>query len=284
MNIRRLRMGLKTVLGIAKEGFFIPYRYAASLPGPEDRKPYAAIETVMAAHEDRFTEMLDSLAAFEADFADFGTAPPPEPRFEQDWFPRLDAAICYAMVRMQKPARIIEVGSGHSTRFMARAIRDGKLATEFIAIDPAPRASIETLPITFVRRTLHEAGTEIFNSLEPGDILFIDSSHIAIPGTDVDDLFLNVIPALPDGVIIHIHDIFLPDDYPKDWEWRGYNEQQMVAPMFLYGGFDILFSSAYVRSRMRKRLDHSFCGRLPIPNGAYETSLWLMKGAARQKP
>ena len=278
MNMRRLRMGLKTVLGFRKEGFFIPYRYAASLPDAVSRRPYPAIEEMMAANEARFAAMLGSLAAFATDFAAIGTAPPPEPRFEQDWFPRLDAMVAYAMVRMKKPARIIEVGSGHSTRFMARAIRDGGIATEFTAIDPAPRANIEALPITFLRKTLHEAGRDVFRLLAPGDILFIDSSHIAMPGSDVDELFLNIIPTLPDGVILHVHDIFLPDDYPESWDWRGYNEQQVVAPMFLGGGFELLFSSAYVRSRMTAALERSIVPTFPLPNGAFETSLWLQKG------
>src|SRR5690606_7339978 len=130
MNMRRLRMGLKTVLGFRKEGFFIPYRYAASLPDAVSRRPYPAIEEMMAANEARFAAMLGSLAAFATDFAAIGTAPPPEPRFEQDWFPRLDAMVAYAMVRMKKPARISEWGTVHYTRIMSRAIRDGRMTTD----------------------------------------------------------------------------------------------------------------------------------------------------------
>lgn len=277
MNLRRLRMGLNTVLGLKKEGFFIPYRYASSLPDAGDRRPYPAIAALMAAREEQFAGILDSLAAYADDFKTFGTAPPPDPRFEQDWFPRLDAAVAYAMVRQRKPARIVEVGSGHSTRFMARAIKDGNLATNFTAIDPAPRASIETLPVTIVRKTLADAGEASFRDLAAGDILFIDSSHIAMPGSDVDELFLNILPALPDGVFIHIHDIFLPDDYPPSWDWRGYNEQLLAAPLFLSGGYELLFSSAYVASRMAELLSRSAISGLPLPDGAFETSLWLQK-------
>lgn len=279
MTMRRLRMGLKTVLGLGKEGFFIPYRYAGSLPAAGARKPYDAIAAFMAARERQFAAILDSLAEYEADFGTFGAAPPPDPRFEQDWFPRLDAAVAYAMVRQEKPARIVEVGSGHSTRFMARAIKDGGLATRFTAIDPAPRASIETLPIEIVRKTLANAEQSPFTALAAGDILFIDSSHIAMPGSDVDELFLNILPALPAGVLIHIHDIFLPDDYPVSWDWRGYNEQLVAAPLFLSGGYELLFSSAYVASRMPEHVSRSAAGHLPLPDGAYETSLWLRKRA-----
>ncbi|WP_288901880.1 class I SAM-dependent methyltransferase [uncultured Sneathiella sp.] len=283
MNLRRLRMGLNTVLGLKKEGFFIPYRYAASLPNATARKSYRAIERFMAEREGDFAKRLENLTTYKDRFESFGTLPPPEPRFEQDWFPRLDAAIAYAMVREEKPARIVEVGSGHSTRFMVRAIKDEALSTEFTAIDPAPRATIETLPIQVIRKTLHDAKNDSFANLAPGDILFIDSSHIAMPGSDVDRLFLDILPSLPAGVFIHIHDIFLPDDYPDSWDWRGYNEQQITAPLFLGGGYELIFSSAYVASRMKEGLAQSAVGDLPLPEGAFETSLWLRKQAITEK-
>lgn len=283
MNLRRLRMGLNTVLGLKKEGFFIPYRYAASLPDADARSTHRTIESFMATREADFIKLLDSLAAYKDTFESFGALPPPEPRFEQDWFPRLDAAIAYAMVRQEKPARIVEVGSGHSTRFMARAIKDGALSTDFTAIDPAPRAAIDSLPIEVIRKTLHDADNESFASLASGDILFIDSSHISMPGSDVDRLFLDILPSLPPGVLVHIHDIFLPDDYPVSWDWRGYNEQQVTAPLFLGGGYELMFSSAYVASRMKEALAQSVVGELPVPHGAFETSLWLRKQAITEK-
>ena len=277
MNFRRLHMGLKTLLGLRKEGFFIPYRYAASLPDATKRGSYPAIEAHMRALEGEFGDLLKGLASYEAEFAAFGKEPPPEPRWEQDWFPRLDAAIAYAMVREKKPARIVEVGSGHSTRFMARAIKDGQLETAFTAIDPAPRAAIETLPIEVIHKTLHNAGKGPFEALAAGDFLFIDSSHIAMPGSDVDRLFLEILPYLPAGVYVHTHDIFLPDDYPVSWDWRGYNEQQAAAPLFLGGGYGIVFSSSYVSTRLKDALAQSVIAKLPLPEGAFETSLWLQK-------
>jgi predicted O-methyltransferase YrrM len=86
--------------------------------------------------------LLDSIEQHAADLEKIGAAPPPAPRWNQDWFPRLDAAAAYAMVRALRPRRIVEVGSGHSTRFMARAVEDGGLPTQILAIDPAPRAAL----------------------------------------------------------------------------------------------------------------------------------------------
>ncbi|MEH6497506.1 MAG: class I SAM-dependent methyltransferase [Sneathiella sp.] len=277
MSMRRLRMGLNTILGYHKQGFFIPYRYADTLPSAGSRGPYRQIDAFMKHVEPEFLKILDSLDQYNSIFSSFGQQPPPAPRWEQDWFPRLDAAVAYGLVRSLQPSRIIEVGSGHSTRFMMQAIHDGSLSTKFVSIDPAPRATIETLPIDVVRNTVQQAPVTLFSELGEGDILFIDSSHISMPGTDVDLLFLEILPGLPSGVLVHIHDIFLPDDYPEHWDWRGYNEQQAIAPFFLGGGYDIVFSSAYVTSRMKTAFNASSIAALPIEAGAVETSLWLRK-------
>ena len=164
-----------------------------------------------------------------------GTAPAPDPHWDQAWFPRLDAAAAYALVRRFAPARIVEVGAGHSTRFFARAAADGALETRILAIDPAPRATLSALSVELRRTTVHEAGDAPFTGLGPGDIVSIDSSHILMPGSDVDVLLCRVLPRLPAGVFVHVHDIFLPDDYPPAWEWRGYSEQLGVQPL-LFGG------------------------------------------------
>ncbi|HEX2257300.1 MAG TPA: class I SAM-dependent methyltransferase, partial [Afifellaceae bacterium] len=182
----------------------------------------------------------------------------------------------YVLVREMRPRRIVEVGSGHSTRFMARAIRDGELATELIAIDPAPRADIEGLGATLIRSTVQAAGTAPFKPLQAGDILFVDSSHILMPGTDVDVLFNHILPALPARVLVHVHDVFLPDDYPPDWDWRGYNEQLGVAAL-IQGGYGLIWSSRYAATRMADRVATSAAGRLELKPSAHEASLWLVK-------
>ena len=112
---------------------------------------------------------------------------------------------------------------------MMRAARDGGFSVALTAIDPAPRADIEGIGATLIRSTVQGAGLAPFAELAEGDILFIDSSHILMPGTDVDMLFNHVLPALKRGVMVHVHDVFLPDDYPPEWEWRGYNEQLGIA-------------------------------------------------------
>lgn len=274
---RRLAMGLATVLGKKPQGFFIPYRYAADTPVRAERLGYPALGTRFKACEAAFRIHLDAIESYAKELAAIGDQPPPEPRWQQEWFPRLDAAAAYAMVREVRPRRIVEVGSGHSTRFYFRAVRDGGLETRITAIDPAPRADIAALDIDLHRATVQRAGLAPFADLAAGDVLSIDSSHILMPGSDVDMLFNDVLPRLPAGLHVHIHDIFLPDDYPPAWEWRGYNEQLGVGPLLLGGGFDIRWSSHYVATRMADALRGTVLEILERPADAIESGLWLLK-------
>ena len=282
MSARCLRFGLATVLGLAKRGFFIPYRYADTLPPPGARPSYRAMEALFDAHRAEFVALIDGLDGYADAFAAIGPDDPPAPRWNQDWFPRLDAAVAYALVRRGAPARIVEVGSGHSTRFMARAVADGGLATRITAIDPAPRAALEGLDVEIHRQPVHQAGAAPFAALAAGDVLFIDSSHILMPGSDVDWLFNHLLPTLPAGLRVHIHDVFLPDDYPAGWDWRGYNEQLGVAILLQGGAYRVLWSSRYVATRLAGALDGTVVRRLPLLAGVHESSLWLSKEAPAQ--
>jgi hypothetical protein len=203
-----------------------------------------------------------------------GAEPPPAPRWNQDWFPRLDAAAAYAIVRSLRPRRIVEVGCGHSTRFLARAVADGKLDTRITAIDPAPRASLAGLDVEWLRTPVQRVPA--FPALGQGDILFIDSSHQLKPGSDVDFLMNAVLPLLAEGVRVHFHDIFLPDDYPAQWRWRSYNEQAAVASLIDRGVFSVDFASHRIVTREPQKI-RGVLERLPLLPGAIESSLWLTK-------
>jgi hypothetical protein len=218
-------------------------------------------------------EVLGWIRKFSGDLERIGGEPPPAPRWTQDWFPRLDAAAAYAIVRATRPRRIVEVGSGHSTRFLARAAADEGLPTRITAIDPEPRASLAGLGLVFMKQPVQSVDAGLFASLEAGDILFIDSSHQVKPGSDVAFLLEQALPRLASGVRVHFHDIFLPDDYPPHWAWRRYNEQQAVARL-LEDGFAGEFSSH--RALKSERLP-GIIGRLPLVPGAIESSLWMRK-------
>jgi predicted O-methyltransferase YrrM len=279
---RRWSLGLATLLG-RKRGFFIPYRLADSAV---PTGVYGEMERLFAVREGEFAQVLDGLGQFARAFeaidadADAGAARQADamrpPRWNQGWFPRMDAAVAYALTRWLAPPRIVEVGAGHSTRFLARAATDGKLATRITTIDPEPRAALYGLDFEFVRAPVQRASRRFFEALAPGDVLFVDSSHVLMPGTDVDVVLNRIWPSLAPGVVVHFHDIFLPDPYPADGEWRGYNEQNAVGAL-IASGAEILWSSRYAATRMKDAVAGSILARLPLFPGAVETSLWLRK-------
>jgi hypothetical protein len=266
---RRLVLGLPTVLSLTPRGWFIPHRYAPLLPPPGAQPPYAAIEALFESKVAAFEAVIALIDTHETALQGMHSL------LDQAWFPSLDAAVAYALMRDRKPQHLVEVGSGHSTRVLAKAL--GGLG-EILAIDPAPRADIAGLPgVQVVPSTVQSAPQQLFGRLGRGDVLFIDSSHILMPGSDVDLLLNRVLPRLPAGVIVHIHDIFLPFDYPPVWGWRAYNEQQGVLPLMATGAYAPLFSSVWARQRLAERLAQSVVARLPMPQEAMSTSLWLEK-------
>lgn len=266
---RRLALGLPTVLGLKPRGWFIPHRYAPLLAPPGAQPPYPAVEQLFEAEAATFAAVLDAVDGQAATLEGLRTL------FDQAWFPSLDAAVAFALVRERKPRHIVEVGSGHSTRVLSKAL--GGLG-EIVAIDPSPRADIADLPgVRVVPSTLQAAPAGVFDGILPGDALFIDSSHILMPGSDVDILLNRVLPRLPSGALVHIHDIFLPFDYPAIWGWRAYNEQQGVVPLLVSGAYRPLFSSVWAERRMADRLTASVVARLPRTAGALPASLWLEK-------
>lgn len=275
---RALHLGLSTVLGLRRRGFFIPYRHADSVTPPDG---YPALEPAFRAAEPRMTGLLEEMRALLPALKTIGEDAPPQPRWNQAWFPRLDAAAAYAMLRRARPALVVEVGAGHSTRFFARAVADGGLATRIVAVDPAPRADLAGLASVELRRqVVQDADPALFAALGPGDLLSIDSSHILMPGTDVDLLLNDVLPRLAAGVLVHIHDIFLPDAYPAAWAWRGYNEQQALAPLIAGGGYAVEWSSRYAVARGIVAVDDPLLQALPLHPSAVETSVWLRKGGS----
>ncbi len=272
---RRLALGLPTLLGTARRGFFLPHRYAGRWPARVRDTAYPELAERFRAAEPAFLALLEAMERHAGALLAIGAEPPPAPRWRQSWFPRLDAAAAYALLRERRPARLVEVGSGHSTRFFRRAAQDGGFDLALTAIDPAPRADVAALPITLHRRLLQETGPAPFEGLAAGDAVSIDSSHLLVPGSDVDLFFGRVLPRLPVGCLLQVHDIFLPDDYPESWDWRGYNEQQVLPPLLESGDWALLWSSRWAATRLAERVAAGVAGHLPLPEGAFETSLWL---------
>lgn len=161
-----------------------------------------------------------------------------------------DMHVLYLMVRSLRPRRIVEIGCGNSTRISRQAIMDGGLDTQITAIDPQPRRDISAMVDAFEQMRLEEMSNfGVFETLEANDILFVDSSHEVRVGNDVARIFCEIIPRLKPGVVVHVHDIFLPFDYPPDFatampEW---GEQYVLHAWLQHSGAEILWPGRYLQ-------------------------------------
>lgn len=217
---------------------------------------YEAVKSRIEADNEAINRFLSQIAPYcrHANFDKIAkrNAPPGEPCLENTWFAGGDARAAYGITAAMAPRKIIEIGSGNSTMFIKRAIRDFGLSTHLTSIDPAPRAEIDQLCDNVVRQSLVQVDVDVFRSLEAGDILFHDGSHLTFNGTDTVKLFLEVLPVVAPGVIIHIHDIFLPYEYSDSFDHRGYSEQYMLAAALLFSKqFEVVLPLAHL-SRHRR--------------------------------
>jgi len=152
--------------------------------------------------------------------------------FENDYFAGFDAAVYYAIIRHLRPRRVIEIGSGYSTRFADKALTQNAGGGTLTCIEPHPdRLNGLTSRVELIQKRVEEIGVDFFSQLEANDILFIDSSHTVKFGSDVCYEFLDVLPMLQPGVWVHVHDIFFPHDYPAEWILKrrlALNEQYLL--------------------------------------------------------
>lgn len=129
------------------------------------------------------------------------------------YFGFADAAVAYALVRERGPGLVVEVGGGYSSRVLRTAL-DANGGGRLVTIDPEPRADLTGVVSEHRKERVEDVPLGFFEALPADSVLFIDSSHRAGTGSDVNFLFLEVLPALSSGVLVHVHDVFLPDDYP----------------------------------------------------------------------
>lgn len=224
-----------------------------------------------AAHKDNFLRI--PLIGESAD----------NPHWINDWLPALDGILLYHFIATLKPKTYIEVGSGNSTKFARRAIRDHNLSTRIVSVDPCPRSDINAICDEVHRVGLEDLDLDVFTKLTADDILFVDNSHRALPNSDVTVFFMEIIGMLPKGILYGIHDIFLPGDYPNEWALRFYNEQYLLAA-YLFGGADgdqVVFPGGYVSMQpdLIRILDVLWCHPALPGLAPYGGSFWLRKGS-----
>lgn len=209
---------------------------------------WSALERRRADYEQVLQELETHRAVLHAVRHDYDPRDPTAPFWKNAWFSALDAASLVGFLLSRKPTRYLEIGSGHSTMFARYAVRSGGLRTAITSIDPRPRAEIDALCDRVVRAPLETCDLTLFEELEPNDLLFLDGSHRIFTNSDVTVFFLEVLPRLKPGVLVHVHDVFLPADYPPAWNMRGYSEQYLLGAMLLCGAppFRVILPNYFV--------------------------------------
>jgi predicted O-methyltransferase YrrM len=206
--------------------------------------------------------------------------------FDNEYFAHLDAAMYYALIRDLKPRRVIEIGSGYSTRIaslaLARNGRENRPGTlTCIEPYPEPRLLEAKLDIELIERPVELVDLDTFRRLEAGDILFIDSSHAVKFQNDVCREFLEILPILQAGVWVHVHDIFFPHDYPAEWliEKRiAFSEQYLLEAFLAYNvAYSVMAANYWLCLDYRADVLQLWprIGEAKGPHGG--ASLWMRK-------
>ena len=206
-----------------------------------------------------------------------------------DTFSTTNAEISYSMIRHFKPRRVIEVGSGRSTLVALAATsknaETGGPTCDFTSIEPYPNPTIRALAerkaLRLIESPVQRVGIEEFEKLEENDIFFIDSSHILAIGSDVEYEFLELLPRLRKGVVVHVHDIFFPMNYRKRHILRDhtfFHEQYLLQAFLMFNSeFEVLVSDSYLHFTQPEVLRKAFANYDPAKHEP--GSFWM-----RRKP
>lgn len=193
-------------------------------------------------------------------------------------FDGTDALVAYCMVRHFQPQLIVEIGGGFSSLLLGQALAKNNNSANLICVEPFPKDFLrQGFPglRSLMEKKVQDIDLDFFSQLDAGNILFIDSSHTVKIGGDVNYLFLEVLPRLKPGVIVHVHDIFLPFEYRRDWvmdEFRFWTEQYLLQAFLTFNSeFEILLANSYLAYRYMEHLKATF-PKSPLQGGG---SFWM---------
>ena len=229
--------GLYRFISPKYQNLFLDYKVDFQPRYGHGKPPHQPLYDIINQNRATYRDLLHGFLAHQAQFEQIKDAKvetnPNLPAWNNTFLPGLDIVAIYGMLARFQPAQYVEVGSGNSTKVAAKAVKDQGLATKITSIDPYPRAEIDHLAQRVIRQPFEQTDFSFLYHLKANDILFIDNSHRVLPNSDATVFFLEVLPQLAPGVIVHIHDIYLPYDYPQFMCDRGYSEQYLLAAFLL---------------------------------------------------
>ncbi len=248
---------------------------------PRWTTPHPELERLIASHHSAYRRSLATIAGYQRDFdrIDVEQRNPREPHWVNGFLYGPDSGAIYAFLRSRDPEHYLEVGSGNSTKFAHRARRDGDLRTQIISIDPDPREEIDEICDEVMRSGLETMDLSIIDELGEGDVLFFDGSHRVFMNSDVTVFFLEVLPRLHPGVLVGVHDVFLPYDYPAEFANRYYSEQYMLAALLMADSPKLVpVLACWYASRnpeLRKMLDETWSDPKLAGIKTHGSAFWL---------
>ena len=202
-------------------------RYGYGLP------PHKQLYDIIDAERNTYRALIDAALSNQNEIAEIQDSSKVKdsklPGWNNGFLPGLDIIAIYTMISFYKPKRYVEVGSGNSTKVAFKVKQEQHNSLEITSIDPMPRAEIDQLADVVIRKPFEDIDYQKVLNLEAGDILFIDNSHRILPNSDSMVFYMEIFPQLNKGVIVHIHDIYLPYDYPQFMCDRFYTEQYGLA-------------------------------------------------------
>ena len=229
------------------------------------------------------------LGEFETFYSDipFRSTKQPGYRYYYDngFYCESDGVFLYSIIRKFQPERIIEVGSGFSSACMLDTLDSlGRTNVSLTFIEPYPdRLKANMQPADFKRCTIIETGIQevdakLFSTLRANDILFIDSTHVSKTGSDVNRIIFEILPSLPPGVLVHVHDIFYPFDYPRDWVLNskgfGWNEAYILRAFLSHNpDFEIIAFNTFLEEFHARR----FAANMPVCLTNKGGSIWIRR-------
>jgi predicted O-methyltransferase YrrM len=201
------------------------------------KPPHALLQTIISQNKTEYKQWLTKALGYLENLVAIPEQSSAQdsllPGWNNGFLPGLDIVMLYTIVASSKPETYIEIGSGNSTKVVAKAKAEHHLKTKIVSLDPAPRAEIDQLADSIFREPFEKTDLSLFANLKSGDIVFVDNSHRVFPNSDATVFFMDVLPYLKPGVIVHVHDIYLPFDYPQEMCDRYYSEQYALAAFLL---------------------------------------------------
>jgi hypothetical protein len=211
--------------------------------------PHKGLHKIIAKRNDEYKELVKNSICHKKAFEKITASVTNNkmPAWENGFFPAIDTIILYTILEKFRPKKYLEIGSGNSTKVAAFCREQEKLTFSITCIDPHPRREIQEIANTWINDQIQSVSLDYFKNLEPNDIVFLDGSHVLHANSDVMWFFMEILPVIPKGVIIHIHDIFLPYDYPQWVCDRFFSEQYMLAACLLNSdNFKIICPNYYL--------------------------------------